>query len=121
VVADELLTGTKPKYAEALVRAIIKKVAKFENVICIFASHFDGVIHNAPRETNGIFKQMCVGAKTDDQGFYTGPTYTVKDGISPVDSAFYVAQKKLEKNHQDIVEDAKMILLAEQNATANAA
>jgi DNA mismatch repair protein MutS len=114
IIGDELLTGTKPKYAEALVRSILQKLAKAKNGIFIIATHFDEVIQNAPVETNGAFKQLKVGSIVDPEGFYAAPTFKVESGVSSVDSALFVAGRKLE-NHPDIIERAKQILKSEQH------
>lgn len=112
IIGDELLTGTKPKYAQALVRSVLQKLAQHENGIFIFSTHFDEVIKNAPSETNNAFEQLKVCSNVDSEGFYTGPTFKIEPGVSGVDSALFVAARKL-KHHQDIVARAKEILKSE--------
>lgn len=120
IIADELLTGTKTKYAEALVRASLKRLGSYDHGAYIFATHFDGVIQNAAADTAGAFTNYKVMAKVDDEGFYKKPLFKVEPGVSDIDSALFVAEQRLGREHNDVVRDAKNILLKSQGKVSGA-
>lgn len=109
VVGDEILRGTKHEYTGTLGRAILKKLARFNNVIFIVSSHNSEIIERSTQETNGRIKQIFVESIIDQDGFYAGSTNRVIAGTSPIDSAFFIAEKKFSKQNLDIVADAKEI------------
>lgn len=109
IVVDEMLRGTPAEFSECLCRAYNIKQSKFDNVLSIISSHNADFIDNAISESNGKTKLIFVESIVDKDGFYAGSTKKILEGKSHMDSAFYVAEKILSEENQDILAEAKKI------------
>lgn len=112
VIGDEPLTGTKVLYAEELVNAIISKLSEFNQCIYIFATHFDSVVDNLDETSKGRFENRQVLANLDKEGLFDSPRFEVGPGKSRADAALKVAKSRFNNKNQDVIEIAKIRVLA---------
>jgi len=59
VIMDEMFTGTNPKEGEAGSYGVAKNIAKFDNVMCLLATHFPKMTE-LEQATNGTFRNFKV-------------------------------------------------------------
>ncbi len=80
IIMDEIFTGTNAEEGEAGAYGVAKKLAGFDNAVCIFATHFKALT-KLEQVTNGLIenRKVCVIKNTD--GSFIFP-YKLEAGIT---------------------------------------
>ena len=80
IIMDEIFTGTNPKEGSAAAYGIGMRLAEFQNLNCILATHFGQLTH-LEQDTSGIFQNYKVTATKKTDGSFSYP-YKWEKGIS---------------------------------------
>jgi hypothetical protein len=89
---DELFTGTNVDQGEKCAYAFIKRVAKRNNVQCIYATHFEKLKEMGSRSGSGIVNYQVDAPSKLENGSLKYP-FTISPGASTVNIAIDIAQQ----------------------------
>jgi hypothetical protein len=99
IVIDELFKGTSAEKGASGAYKVIEHIAKFDNVICIIATHFKDLTQ-LPTNTDGHCVNMKIDVYEDEQGNLVRP-FKLEYGVSDRNVAGAIMQSHLD----DIVFD----------------
>lgn len=106
IIMDEIFTGTNAKEGEAGAYGVAKKLAGFQNCVCIFATHFKRLTELA-QASNGVIENRKVSVIKNTDGSFTFP-YKLEPGIT--DQAIALDLLGLEGFDDDILQAAHDIM-----------
>ena len=89
---DELFTGTNVDQGEKCAHAFVKRVAKRNNVQCIYATHFEKLKEMGSRSGSGIVNYQVDAPSKLENGSLKYP-FTISPGASTVNIAIDIAQQ----------------------------
>lgn len=92
IMLDEIFTGTSPEKSAQLSYDCMHKLADYENLIFISATHFKELTE-LEYVTNGVVKNYQVEALVDENGKVTAYTYKIVPGVSQINSAQQVVEE----------------------------
>lgn len=106
VIMDEIFTGTNPTEGTAGAYGIAKNLSKYNNSICIVATHYHKLT-DLEQDTNGTFKNYKVNVVKYPDGTITYP-YKLEFGKTDQNIALQLLQN--EGFDYDIIQDAQAVM-----------
>ncbi|MFC1854766.1 hypothetical protein ACFLY6_02775 [Candidatus Dependentiae bacterium] len=107
VIADEMFSGTNPRDASCIGRAVANKICRLKNSIWLISTHYPE-IRRIERDSGGVFANFKVGVHRDSAGKFIGYPFTITRGTTEESTALDVLET--ENFHSGILDDAKRIL-----------